>query len=422
MTRYAVYKLEECSEFHTMLKGRPPVIAHAAMLSFFVLIASLVLWSAWVKANVVVAVNGRVRPLTSPAKAFAPQSQQLDGRIAEVMVQVGDQVSKDQVLLRLDSTKLENELGQRKLRSEAIRLELANLNELEMLTLAHLQSSQAKAAAELTVGRADVSNASQRRASLIGQRESELAIAEDHAKRARPLRASGAISDEEAVEAEGRLRQALEALNQAKLPLPAEQVDILEWNLKNVGTEQAMRSAELGSRKVAKQLELESLQREMDSLERERELSLIRSPIDGVVVMGSQRPGEILELGKPVFEVAGVEGFRFEARVPSRDAGLIAVGKPVRIRFNAYDYQLYGFLEGKIATIAPDSEAVDHEAITKPDPTYRVEIDLNTSELTRGSYQANVKLGLSGIAEVVVQRASLLEIFFRKLQGTVRMD
>lgn len=422
MTKYAVYRLDECTQFHEMLKSRPPVVAHATLLACFALIATLLVWAAVVQANVVVSVSGRIRPVTMPSKAFAPQSQLLDGRIAQVMANVGDHVSKDQVLMRLDTARIDSELDRRKLRSESLTLELTNLFELEKLTLAHLQSSQAKATAELTVGKADVSNAIHRRVSLIGQRESELSLAKDRLKRMRPLRASGAISEEELVEAEGRLRQAEEAVNQAKLPLVAEQLDILEWNAKTVGTEQAMRSTEIASRKMAKQSELDANQHEIERLEIERELANVRSPIDGIVVVGSPRKDEIVELGKPVYEIASQEGFRFQAKLPSRDAGQIAVGKQVRVRFDAYDFQLYGTVEGKVATISPDSETVGDRAAATPEATYLVDIDLNRTELVRGTYQANVKLGLSGIAEIVVQRASLIEILFRKMRGTIRMD
>jgi len=76
-----------------------------------------------------------------------------------------------------------------------------------------------------------------------------------------------------------------------------------------------------------------------------------------VVTTGEVKPGDVLERGKAVFEIAAQQGFRFEGTVPSEEVGHLRVGMPVRIKLDAYDFQRYGVLTGTVSFIAPDSRA-----------------------------------------------------------------
>jgi multidrug efflux pump subunit AcrA (membrane-fusion protein) len=185
-------------------------------------------------------------------------------------------------------------------------------------------------------------------------------------------------------------------------------------------------------RHVAKEGEAAALRRDLRQLELQRAESVLRSPIDGVVVAGQIHPGDVLEPGKPVMEIAPRDGYRFEAAIVSEDVGHVQVGMPVRIKFDAYDYQKYGVMTGIVTYLSPDSRLPreDEGRVAAGAPTlasrkspamYQVRIQMQGDAVGRRELRGEVKLGLGGAAEIVTDRESLLMIFFRRIRQTISL-
>src|SRR5690606_37658104 len=101
------------------LQGRPPVVVHGAAGLTLLLVAAAVVWAALVEANLVVQALGRVRPTDEPAQVFTTAASHLEGRVAEVCFLEGGQVTRGQVLLRLETQRLDNEIARLKQRIAA---------------------------------------------------------------------------------------------------------------------------------------------------------------------------------------------------------------------------------------------------------------------------------------------------------------
>ena len=139
----------------------------------------------------------------------------------------------------------------------------------------------------------------------------------------------------------------------------------------------------------------------------------------------------MLEPGKPVMEIAPRDGYRFEAAIASDDVGHVQVGMPVRIKFDAYDYQKYGVMTGKVTYLSPDSRVphedngvgaeVQRSAGRNRPPMYQVRVEMDGDAVGRGELRGAVKLGLGGIAEIVTDHESVLSIFFRKIRQTISL-
>lgn len=83
----------------------------------------------------------------------------------------------------------------------------------------------------------------------------------------------------------------------------------------------------------------------------------VRSPIDGVIknlryntIGGIIRPGDIIMDVVPTSDRLVVE-----ARLNPADRGFVEVGQSAMIKLTAYDFFIYGGIEGRISTIAADS-------------------------------------------------------------------
>src|SRR5690606_23287408 len=161
------------------------------------------------------------------------------------------------------------------------------------------------------------------------------------------------------------------------------------------------------ARRLAKEGEAAGIRRDIRQLELQRAETELRSPIDGVVVTGQIDPGDLLEPGKVVMEIAPADGYRFEGMIVSEDVGHVQAGMPVRVKFDAYDYQKSGVLTGTVTYLSPDSRmpqdrgdgapasAVSSAASTaarKSPAAYLVRIEMDGDVVGRGELRGEVKL------------------------------
>jgi HlyD family secretion protein len=426
MSRGLIVDLADCSEFRQTVAARPPQIVHGTAMLLATLLAAALLWAALVQADLVVRAAGRVRPIEIPTRVFTSLNSELEGRVIEAPFAEGDVVRQDDVLVRLDTARIDNAIARLQRTIEASEEELAKLTGLETLQTLQLNSAQDKAQAELLQAEAALARDTQRRTSEIRRMQAEVKAAEDYLRRCQKLRDSRSITEQELLKAETDLRGVQEKLVQAELPVDEGPVAIARHAVKVVQRDFAVRQAELEARKAVKLGEAEAARKELANLHLERAETVLRSPLDGVVVAGHVKLGDVLQPGKPVFELASQRGHLFEAVVPSHDVGNLRVGLPVKIKFDAYDYQKYGVLAGTVSYVSPDSRVADQEqtqsnAEVHEPAAYLVRIELHADAVGRGELRGRVKLGLGGTAEIVTGRESLLEIFVKRIRQSISL-
>ena len=88
-----------------------------------------------------------------------------------------------------------------------------------------------------------------------------------------------------------------------------------------------------------------------------------------------------------------------------------------RIKLDAYDYQRYGTLSGSVSFVSPDSGVSEGQA----KDSYLVRVAVGRTELGRGGYRGQVKLGMTGKAEIIIGRDSLLSLLLRRIRRTISL-
>ena len=101
---------------------------------------------------------------------------------------------------------------------------------------------------------------------------------------------------------------------------------------------------------------------------------------------------------------------------------------PVRIRFDAYDYQQYGALDGTVTYLSPDSQQIEPgeqgdeaRAAGATPVAFVVRIEMSGAEIGRGELRGPVKLGLGGTAEIITETESLLNILIKRIRKTISL-
>lgn len=133
-------------------------------------------------------------------------------------------------------------------------------------------------------------------------------------------------------------------------------------------------------------LEMERLRLEIEQLEDHAANLDIRSPIDGIVVLGdlSKSEGIPLEKGESLFEIAPLDQMLIEAFVPEDDIQFISKGMTAQVRLDAFPTQKR---TAAIQRIHPRAELKDHENVFIAEMT----ID-NTDRVLRPGMQGHAKL------------------------------
>jgi multidrug resistance efflux pump len=422
MSNSLIIDLADCTEFRQTLQARPPRIVHGTALLLAALLGAAVLWAALTKADLVVRSSGRVRPVRPPVKVFNASrsdvfSASAGSRVREVHFRAGDTVRQGDVLIRLDTERLDNDILRRQRSIQAGEEELAKLSRLEKLSQKQFGAATAKAEAELAQALEEAAQAKDRQAADITLAEVDLASARDEERRLRALVLQRAATPADLVKATARLRETEEKVRKARLPIEQGRAAIARQALAVIQTDFAVRQEELAVKRAHKQGELEASRLELAGLELERKQAMLCAPMDGVVTTRDIKAGDLLEGGKAVLEIAEQNGFRFEAAVPSEEVAHLRVGMAARIRLDAYDYQKYGTLDGTVSFISPDSEMPEGQR----GAVYTVRIDVTGDTLSRGSFQGRVKLGMTGQVEIVTDQESILLLLFKKIWQTISL-
>jgi HlyD family secretion protein len=187
-----------------------------------------------------------------------------------------------------------------------------------------------------------------------------------------------------------------------------------------VDRERQVTQAELASKGELKRAEIGAVQLELASLTLKRRQAELRAPADGIVTSLTAKVGEVLDAGQAVAAVADMSGFRLDVAVTSEDVGHLRVGLPVRVKLDAYDYQKYGTLTGRVIFIAPDSQLSSSSELPRI-PTYTVKVALDDTLVQRGEFSGQVKLGMTGKAEIVTGQENILRLFLRSFRQAISL-
>jgi HlyD family secretion protein len=425
MRAQEIHDLSKCSEFYQTLQARPPRVVHGTAFLLTALLGTALAWSALTTASLVVKAQGRVRPVTEPTRVFNTGSGETlsassGGRVIAVHFREGDVVKKGDVLLRLDTQRLDQDLVKKKQAIRAGEEEVRKLARWYGLLCRQHTAARSRAEAELAQATAEIRQEKKKRAAELREAQADWEQAAYEERQTRTLVGQKAAAPAELVKAVARLRIAKEKLAQARLPVQEGRLVVLRRAVELVDKDYAVKKEEAALKRTASQAVVKADQIELAKLELERKHAVLHAPCDGVVISPDIKVGDVLERGKAVVEIAAQQGFYFEVVVSTDDVGLLKVGMPVRVKLDAFDFQKYGTLNGTVVFVSPDSSVKDGP---KPGQrsTYLVKIRVDGEEIGHGEYRGRVKLGMAGQAEIVIGQETLLSLLGKKIRQTISL-
>lgn len=139
------------------------------------------------------------------------------------------------------------------------------------------------------------------------------------------------------------------------------------------------------------------------------------SPVRGIVnKVSATTIGGVVRPGDPLIEILPLdETLRVEGRVDPRDIGFVFVGMPAVIKLTAFDFSIFGALEGKLVHVGADT--VVDERHRDPRPYYEVFIELDTTSIQGPDGIVDVRPGMQAEIELESGERTVLQYLLKPL-------
>jgi adhesin transport system membrane fusion protein len=351
-----------------------PLRAKRLLYGIASVVILLVAWAYVAEVDTVTRGQGKV----IPSRQVQILGSQDGGVITDIMVREGDLVAKGQLLIKLDPTRSNSSLGENRAQLIGLQVKAARLSALaggvlfqptaEMISVApdvvkEEQQLYQSNLAELSVQqRIADQQLTQRREELneLTARESQLAteyrLADQELSGTRPMLASGAVSEVEILRLEREVNKAKGELQQTRAQIDRVQASIVEAQEKLLGIdlEFANNAREQLTDTVT---QINALSEAAAGLsDRVRQTNLV-SPVAGTIKqLLFNTLGGIVLPGRDVIELIPADDtLLVEVRIRPQDIGFLAPGQEANVKVTAYDFVVYGGLEGRVEQIGADT-------------------------------------------------------------------
>jgi len=397
------------------------------------LFASFVGWAYFAEIDEVARGEGQVIPSTRKQVI-----QSLEGGIVkEIMTREGDSVRKGQILLRIDDTGFSSDLGELQAKQRTLTVQIVRLR-TEAVNPDATKIEYSKELRELTPDTVanEITLYNIRKSSLdnqisvlkerLQQRHQELAEFQENKKRYQnaleiagrefkmkePLAKRGIISktdvlrlEREISDLKGQLASTQQAIPRVEASIREAERLVDEQKLSFRQNAQAELNAKLSELSIVDQ----SLMAARDRVVR----TDLRSPVEGIVnKLHTNTIGGVVRAGEPLVEITPVEdSLRVEAKISPKDIAFISPDQKALVKITAYDFTIYGGLDGKVEIISSDS--IKDEA--NKESFYLVTIKTTENILRKGNKSLPIIPGMVAQVDIITGKKSVLDYLIKPI-------
>ena len=326
-----------------------------------------------------------------PATGADPIQSPRQAIISRVAVEEGQPVKLGEALFVLRSDEIRGWDTQFRTLTEDLRSKEESLTQ-----------SETAYAAQLEIKKAEIEQAK----SEVKFRENHASTSRELVKRMEKLAKLGGESEIDLVK--------------LKLDLAGSEKDlsVVQRTVQQVNLDRERMETEHARQRAEQQSEIEKLKMRIGALKTDLEnthqnLLTVRSPYEGVITSMDQRTvGSFVQQGQVLCQLAPKDA-KPRARMSLNEASLakLAIAQRVRYFFEAFPYQRYGAVTGKLDWISPS-------AVTTTEGSRFVALgSLDSYEMSSRAGQAlPLRVGMKGDAHIIVGGRTLIEYAFEPIR------
>ena len=431
MARHDRKDLEFATDYDAAVHGGAPRRATLLLVVLVVMFGSGIAWAGWAELDEVTRGQGRVIPAGRNQVV-----QSLEGGIVkEILVKAGDRVEESDLLLRIDDTGFASDLGELMAKSASLRTKLLRLGH----ELRGEDAGPPEVPADLrelapdTVA-AELELYDMRRQSLAGQRqvlqervrqrqrelaeiavnqarlEANLALAREEEALKKPLAQRGVVPrtdvirlKREIVDLEGQLAVSKEQQPRLEAAIREAEGQVKELELRFREEAQAEFSQATAEFTIVR----ESMRSARDRVVRTE----VRAPVSGIInALNVNTIGGVVSAGESLAEIVPVEDLlRVEVKVRPSDIAFVHPNQPALVKISAYDFSIYGGLQGAVEKISADT-SVDEDT---REVFYLVTVRTDESELGSGTEALSIIPGMVASVDIMTGKKTVLDYLLK---------
>ncbi len=410
------------------------VLIRSAMIAIALVIFAFLFWAGITNVDEVAVTSGEIIP-TGKVQSI----QHLEGGIiAEIPVQEGELVEKEQVLLALDASGPMTELNQVKSRRSSLELQVERLRAIGTgrepdFSFIGPQYREMVADQQIIYESQQEAHIERQQVIItqIEQKKQELALLDEQEE---TLSRNADLLLEEFLLREELYKKGLttkiayldskRAVNDARGELSNLIVDRLRTTESLLESRKRMTELDTDSREqaltqmgvVTNELAqvVESLEQIFDRVRRLKIQSPVRGYIKGLKV---NTVGGVIPAGAIVMEIVPLdEELIVEARINTRDVGHVELGQPVTVKVTTFDFARYGGISGELKEISATT-FIDE---TTGDPYYKGTVTLDRNYVGFDPERNQVLPGMTVQADIKTGRKTLLEYLLKPVVSSVK--
>lgn len=372
--RMPTAEVDLSTDIRVSLLAQTPHGGSAILWCILLLTVGAVIWAYYAEVEEVTKGEGKV----VPSRQLQVVQNLEGGILAEVLVNAGDTVEKDQLLLRIDDKRFSAPFQESRFNYLAVKAKVARLQAEVYNTPLEIPEDVSKEYPQVGLREKGLYESRKQELEMsLGvleeqQRQREQEIAELEAKIAelsrthkllkseidltRPLVRGGAVSEVEFLRLQrqdsemlGQITASQLALPRAKSKLEESKRGIVETKLKYSNTAKTELNEAFAK--------LESLSANAVALADRLERTSVRSPVRGIInQVFVNTVGGVIQPGMNLVEIVPLEDtLLVQARIKPSDIAFLSPNLKATVKFTAYDFTIYGGLEAKVEHISADS-------------------------------------------------------------------
>ena len=452
-------------------------LAYVLIIFAGVLIPWVSIWVSMSRIDKTGTARGRLVPKDKTIVLDAP----VVGKVTSVQVKEGDTVKTGQILAKLESDLILNQLDEWQEKQTGQQNRLVQLELIKNQLMLSLRTQEQQNKAQQLEKKSQIEQSRQNLNSLQGlynvEKEEALAKVDQVKQTIESSRAENRLAEialagveqkipryqkafedgiipldrlqdleQEAKENQERILQSKSQVQQAQSQLKEQQRSYQRIiQEKELGIEQAelilqeqqrsyqslMHSGKLALLKNQEQIkdietqittlkaEIAQTNRQVASLSLQLKQRIVKAPANGIVFhLPLSGVGDVVNPGDTIIEIAPENStLILKALMSPKESGSLKVGMPVKMKFDAYPFQDYGIVKGRLIWISPNSKYL--EIAQGRQEVFELKIELDRPYIENHKQRIMLTPGQTATAEVIVEQRRIISLIldpFKKLR------
>ena len=418
------------SSLSEAILAKAPTASRKILYMIAITFLWLLIWASQAEIDEITRGSGKIIP---SGKNQIVQNLE-GGIIEEILVRLGDEVKKNQVLLKIDNKNFVSSYGESKLRLNELQAKYlrlyaeandqefdydevrdVNMTKSVMFEKSLFDTNRARLNEQIGIFKEQVKQRENELIELqnkISQTKSSYDLMLKEKQITEPLFKKGLVSEVEFLQLKRNLNSLKGDLDAASLSVPRVKSTIKE-------AENKISEAKLAFQNNAKKelnevsAEIARISENQISLSDRVERTVVRSPVDGIVskLMVNTVSG-VIKPGMDIAEIVPIEDKLIaEVKVRPADVAFLRPGLKAVVKLTAYDFSIYGGLEGEVTQISADTETNEKTG----ESYYFVRIQTDKNYLGSEERPLRIKVGMVASADIITGKKTVLDYLLKPI-------